>query len=106
MFLDFLIPHSYIEERIEKKGFESDAPQAEGGEESAVEAVSLVVEHDVERGTVAFLALVGDTVQVGLDGEGRIEAVEFPAQVFGEAGLELGDEVHDFSPIISQRPRL
>ncbi len=77
---------------VDQKRFESNAPETERSQESAIEAVGLIIQHHVERRTVTLFAVVSQAVQIELDGKRRIELVKFLAQVFWEIRFEFRDE--------------
>ena len=91
----------YANQTIFAKWLETNLPDTTRGEESAIEAVSLITQHYIERGTVAFFAFVCDTVQIELDFERGIQLIEFLAQVFGRYGSNWDMKPMIFADCIS-----
>src|SRR5689334_9439411 len=59
-----IVVDAEIRHNVDEQRFESNSPEAERGEESAIEAVRLIIQHCIERRTVTFLAVIGQAVQI------------------------------------------
>jgi hypothetical protein len=79
---------------VDEQRSKPDAPQSQGCQESAIEAVTLPIEHYIKRRPVTLFANIGQAVQIFLDGKRRFETEKFFAQVCREAGLKFSDERH------------
>jgi len=60
--------------------------------------MTLVIEHHVERGTIAALGVVGHAIKIFLDIERGVDALERLLKVCGKMGFESGKSFHGKIP--------